>query len=228
MKCESCNVQIDPKWKNAIEKNECPFCGEFIMDNNLKELLLEAKDIFDNLMQENYKDAFVDWIKANYNFVLFNNKIAPDQNASNTSTKDEVVLNKKGPIPLDFFLKNAKGPNINKDEKENRIQGAMSKISSSGEAGGGLSLESHLRKEFPGIEPLSHNELADISSAVGDSSYTDAEIPQVVIDMAEMARNNPKDYNPRHISILQQQFDKQRESSEAINIGGRKKGFSRA
>lgn len=46
MKCSNCEADIDPKFKFAIKKNQCPICGENIMDaeklvsfTNLKNLL---------------------------------------------------------------------------------------------------------------------------------------------------------------------------------------------
>ena len=38
MKCTSCEREIDPKWRHAIDTNLCPFCGLFIMEERLKDL----------------------------------------------------------------------------------------------------------------------------------------------------------------------------------------------
>lgn len=224
MKCESCEVQIDPKWKNAIEKNECPFCGECIMDNNLKDLLLSAKEIFDELMEENYKDAFIDWIKANYNFVLFKNKSIELE--SNKTDQSQVEENKvQGPRSVDFFLNIAKKQNLI-NNKEDRIQGAMSKISASaGSEGGSLSIEAQIRQDNPGIKPLSMNEIDKFASMIGGGEISDnGDIPQVVLDMASISKN-PKD-NAKDMHSLQNQFNKQRDASEAMYNKGNGK-FSR-
>lgn len=226
MKCESCEVQIDPKWKNAIEKNECPFCGECIMDNNLKDLLLSAKEIFDELMEENYKDAFIDWIKANYNFVLFKNKnVELESNKPDQSQGEEKKV--QGPRSVDYFLNIAKKQNL-VSNKEDRIQGAMSKISASaGGESGSLSIEAQIRQDNPGIKPLSINEIDQFASMIGGVDPSgDEDIPQVVLDMASIAKNNPKDYNTKDVHFLQNQFNKQRDASEAMYSKGNGK-FSR-
>src|SRR5574343_1818918 len=68
MKCNSCESEIDPKWKHAIENNICPFCGLVIMDSLLKDLLADARDILDEL-KEKFNDEFLEWAKHNYNLL---------------------------------------------------------------------------------------------------------------------------------------------------------------
>jgi Zn-finger nucleic acid-binding protein len=121
MKCQSCQVTIDPKWKNAIEKNECPFCGEAIMDSVLKDLLTEAKDLFTELMKEEYKSSFVDWIRANYSFVLTSQKL--------TSAEESILVNNKTPNILDEMKKRAE---VKEVPKEDRLNNAISRLSGAG------------------------------------------------------------------------------------------------
>ena len=68
MKCISCDSEINPKWKHAIEQNSCPYCGQHIMDENLKSLLSVLTDAMER-MQE-YPDQLNDWMLFNYNFIL--------------------------------------------------------------------------------------------------------------------------------------------------------------
>lgn len=67
MKCISCDSEINPKWKHAIEQNSCPYCGQHIMDENLKSLLSVLTDAMER-MQE-YPDQLNDWMLFNYNFI---------------------------------------------------------------------------------------------------------------------------------------------------------------
>jgi hypothetical protein len=40
MKCVTCQTEINPKWKHAIDINVCPFCGKNIMEEHLKNCLV--------------------------------------------------------------------------------------------------------------------------------------------------------------------------------------------
>jgi len=67
MKCISCEMQIDPKWKHAIDINTCPFCGRFIMDEELKELFSSLCDTMEDLTS--YQDQLDDWMLSNHNYI---------------------------------------------------------------------------------------------------------------------------------------------------------------
>jgi hypothetical protein len=67
MKCMSCEAEISPKWKYAIENNICPFCGQPIMDELLKNLLTTLQDVMDNLNQ--YPAYVEDLMLINYNYI---------------------------------------------------------------------------------------------------------------------------------------------------------------
>lgn len=202
MKCQSCQVTIDPKWKNAIEKNECPFCGDVIMDVVLKDLLTEAKELFTELMKEEYKSSFVDWIRANYSFVLTNQKL--------TQAEESILVKTKETSILDEMYKRAQ---VKEVPKEERLTNAISKLSGAGS----VSFET----DEP---PLDNYELGNISSAVnkglGFSDDPDAEeIPATVLMMANLAKNKPADYNAKDIMRLQDSLAKASEAKERISSG---------
>lgn len=67
MKCISCSVEINPKWKHAINSNICPFCGSFILEEHLKNLLNSLNDIMDKLNE--YPSQLDDWMLSNYNYI---------------------------------------------------------------------------------------------------------------------------------------------------------------
>jgi hypothetical protein len=67
MQCISCDSEINPKWKHAIDQNVCPYCGQAIMDENLKSLLSILADTMEK-MQE-YPAQLNDWMLSNYNFI---------------------------------------------------------------------------------------------------------------------------------------------------------------
>jgi len=203
MKCQSCQANIDTKWKNAIEKNECPFCGKVIMDNELKAALVKAKKIIDQLMEDKYRDSFVDWIRSNYSFILSNQKLTNIRQDTVESVKVETPKSKESEI-----FARAKG-NLNGKTKEERLTSAASAL---GLAARGASSESMIIQEDADLDPLSYSEIEGVKGALnnhyGISSDPDDEgIPQVVLDMARNAKSSPKDYNAKDVFALQKQFD---------------------
>jgi hypothetical protein len=67
MKCVSCETEINPKWKHAIDMNVCPFCGKHIMEEHLKNLLTGLRETMDKLSE--YQDQLDDFLLSNYNYV---------------------------------------------------------------------------------------------------------------------------------------------------------------
>lgn len=67
MKCISCQLEIDPKWRHAIEKNICPFCGESILNPILKELLSSLFDTMTKLQE--FPEELNDWMFSNFNYI---------------------------------------------------------------------------------------------------------------------------------------------------------------
>jgi hypothetical protein len=67
MKCISCETEINPKWKHAIDINVCPFCGKHIMEEHLKNLLTALTESMDHLQQ--YPEQLNDFLLSNYNYI---------------------------------------------------------------------------------------------------------------------------------------------------------------
>jgi hypothetical protein len=89
MKCVSCEAEIDPKWKNAISQNLCPFCGNPILEETLKEGLAVLAEVMKAL--EGYEEHVNDWLFANYGYIKSNQKYKPKPIRSNNSKEDEVI-----------------------------------------------------------------------------------------------------------------------------------------
>jgi hypothetical protein len=70
MKCVSCETEINPKWKHAIDMNVCPFCGKHIMEEHLKNLLTGLRETMDKLSE--YQDQLDDFLLSNYNYIKTN------------------------------------------------------------------------------------------------------------------------------------------------------------
>lgn len=67
MKCISCEIEINPQWKHAIDINVCPFCGKHIMEEHLKNLLTSLRSTMDALQP--YMDQLDDFLLSNYNYI---------------------------------------------------------------------------------------------------------------------------------------------------------------
>lgn len=76
MKCISCEVEINPKWKHAIDINICPFCGEGIMEEHLKNLLTSLRETMEKLKE--YPDQLNDWMFSNFDFIKTDSPRLPE------------------------------------------------------------------------------------------------------------------------------------------------------
>lgn len=67
MKCISCEIEINPKWKHAVEINVCPFCGQNILEEHLKNLLTSLGETMEQL--RTYPNEVGDWLLSNYSYI---------------------------------------------------------------------------------------------------------------------------------------------------------------
>ena len=67
MKCITCEVEINPKWKHAIELNNCPFCGQAIVDEQLRDLFSSLRETMEQLSP--YQDQLNDWLLSNHSYI---------------------------------------------------------------------------------------------------------------------------------------------------------------
>lgn len=67
MKCISCESEINPRFKHAIEQNICPFCGGSIMEELLKSLFVSLQDTMSKMQA--YPDQLNDWLLSNFNYI---------------------------------------------------------------------------------------------------------------------------------------------------------------
>jgi hypothetical protein len=67
MKCVSCETEINPKWKHAIDINVCPFCGKHIMEEHLKNCLAGLAAAMEDMQK--YPEQLKDWMLSNHSFI---------------------------------------------------------------------------------------------------------------------------------------------------------------
>ena len=88
MKCMSCESEINPQWKHAIEINVCPFCGQNILPEQLKDLFSDLRSTMDALLE--YPDQLNDWMLSNYNYIK-----TDSQNLINYIPKEQLKTEQK-------------------------------------------------------------------------------------------------------------------------------------
>jgi len=76
MRCVSCETEINPKWRHAININICPFCGEGIMEEHLKNLLTSLRETMESL--KDYPDQVNDWMLSNFDFIKTDSPRLPE------------------------------------------------------------------------------------------------------------------------------------------------------
>lgn len=67
MKCISCETEINPKWAHAIEINVCPFCGQHIMEEHLKNCITALATAMGDMMK--YPEQLDDWLLSNHSYI---------------------------------------------------------------------------------------------------------------------------------------------------------------
>lgn len=67
MKCVSCETEINPKWRHAIDINVCPFCGKHIMEEHLKNCVAALAAAMDAMAK--YPEQLDDWMLSNHNYI---------------------------------------------------------------------------------------------------------------------------------------------------------------
>lgn len=67
MKCISCDTEINPKWKHAIDINVCPFCGQHIMEEHLKNCVAALAKAMEDMAK--YQEQLDDWLLSNHNYI---------------------------------------------------------------------------------------------------------------------------------------------------------------
>ena len=253
MKCKSCETEINPKWKHAIDTNKCPFCGAQIMDEQLKELFMTLTSTIESLGA--YPDQLDDWMLLNHNYIKTDSpKLAnflPQSVVEELNSKlekksivkvkgadgeeQEVEVKKiQSDKKTDEFFKRAEAvrPNIdgfaNTADKTQHLKSLVAQIRRTGTSGNAQAL---LDNNSEGADPEELAELQSMMNGDSSSSYEsngDDDIPAVVQQMA--ARGNSSAAPHRDLLKLQQMQDRVHNAKDSFESGGNrgKNGFSRS
>ncbi len=250
-------MQIDPKWKHAIDVNLCPFCGKGIMEEKLKDLLSSLRITMDALQE--YPEQLDDWMLSNFDYIKSNSpnlKNLISRNAEdNRSSKDakfkvkvetengmEEVLAEKiqSDEKTESFFKRADAlkPNIDgfrsQTEKTEHLKKMVQQIKSSGSRGinmeGGADIITP--EMLDNADPEAVAEMQNILSggeAVSSSidSLDDSDDPPPFVVAALTSKTKTAGSNSADILKQQRMYDKVAESRRNFATGA-KGSFSRS
>lgn len=90
MKCKSCNVKIDSSFSFAIKNNQCPACGDVIMDTARLNTFLSLRALLDSNFKNIDTEKVANLIVANFELKqLFKEELTSEDKEGITSLEDE-------------------------------------------------------------------------------------------------------------------------------------------
>lgn len=236
MKCASCNFDIDPKWKHAIDANVCPFCGQEIVPEDLRTVLTTFSNLLDQYF-EKYESEILDWFHSNLELVRadsvpkastkttlltvkkdkrINNEEVPEEGIV-TAVQDQEVTNK--------FFKNAQVSNKMNDKN---LKDIVKKIKKSGGSSPDMLLSdtSISEDELIEVSGLALRDDDALSGLSGSEDFDDIDsVPDAVLRANKSMAGNSGSNNA-DIQKLQQLQDKTAASRKRMLSGGG--GFTRS
>lgn len=100
MLCMSCNIDVPPQFIRSLATNNCPSCGDKIMDETCQNLLVELKEAMERM--PNNPEGLAGWLVTNYRLT----KVGDAQPTHFYSKKDSAELQniKINNNPVNKFL----------------------------------------------------------------------------------------------------------------------------
>lgn len=171
MKCTSCESEINPKWKHAVEANLCPFCGQLIMDADLKALLSTLSVTLDKLSA--HPDHLEDWLRT-HGYV-----------------REDKIVHPAPVLQTPSFLGN--GPTPNKDTLAIQAQEVTNKFFKNAEATKIVGKTQHYKEMVNQIKKQGATTLTanTLGGMINPEDLNTAD-PQVVADLQEILGTSPE------------------------------------
>lgn len=237
MKCTSCEAEINPKWKHAVDTNLCPFCGQLIMDAELKALLSTLSVTLEQLQP--HPDHLEDWLRT-HGYVREDKIVYPTAlpvttiNTPQSFNKDTVSIQNQE-ITNKFF-KNAEATKI--VEKTQQRKEMVAQIKKQGasvltaDAIGGMINPEDLNTADPEVVADLQEILGsqEISSSLPNNDDGEDDIHPIALAMAQVAGGNKNGQNnAKDLMKLQQLQSKSSTARNRMLSGSSGKGsFSRS
>jgi len=165
MQCMNCSGDIPPQWVNAIQKNECPGCGEAIMDEASKELLDELRSAMERM--PNDPEGLAGWLLSNYRLRKVGDAEPTDFHRARPAQPERFDNLKIADNPKNVFLHRA-GMTRELARRQQTLSEIASHINDVGD--GTVSVDLEEVDEYEGLDEYEALALAQSNSAVGGSS----------------------------------------------------------
>jgi len=254
MKCMSCDSEINPKWKHAIDSNMCPFCGQNVVDDKLRELFVDLRVLMDEL--EEYRDQLEDWLLSNYNFIrttstslvnyipkelLKGNSLPRNKEEGTKYTvkvktdkgEEEVIAEKiQSEETTNEFFKRAEAVKPNIDgfkstiEKTRHLKALTNQIKNAGTKVITNDDVEMMSVNMDDADPDVVEEMQSLISSPGiSSSLTDSEDLEIPPALLAMSNNKSDTSDLIKLQQMQDRINKSRNNFKTGNVG--KGGFTR-
>jgi hypothetical protein len=203
MQCQTCEAKIDARWNHAIKQNICPFCGESIMPEDLKNLLSTLAETMDELYSK-YSDYLDNWLFSRY-FLKKTGTTRPNSEGSDVINSDSSKF---------FKRSDASKPLQNQLE----IKALAERVKS-----GGNEMLLLTPEEF---EDIDANQVE--SEYQGSSGIIEDKIPAAVLAMTNKNSQAANFNDIKYLQKLQTGAEDARERMlSGASLGGKGGGFSR-
>lgn len=241
MQCMSCESEINPKWKHAVTNNSCPFCGNNILPEELKELFSLLENTI-NELKEKYLSQLDDWMLSNYNYINTNS-----DKLINYVPKHKLINNSK---LISSSVKESLDDESDKEEitddmDEGQITGVQdSHVTEQFFKAAGVSraversqelkkMAEQIKAQNPSmkkkISSYEEDDLDEINSSL-ESSYDDGEEeihPAAFALSQSRLSKSSADYSAKDMMKLQELHNKNKQARSVITNGSGKSSFTR-
>lgn len=241
MKCTSCSAEINPKWKHAVDTNLCPFCGQAIMDTELKGLLSTLSTTLESLAS--YPEYLEDWLRTHG--YVHEDKIvqappiimAPTQLKADGRPLDKDTVSIQNQEITDKFFKNAEATKIvNRTQQLKEMAAQIKKQGTQSLTAnplGGVINPEDLNTADPEV-------VADLQELIGSSQEIASSLPPggddgeddihpIALAMSQMGAGKSGQSNAKDLFKLQQLQSKSQTARNRMLSGSSGKGsFSRS
>lgn len=239
MICISCQTEINPKWTSAIEKNECPFCGQVILDEELKTMLSSLRGLLDAL--QDFPSELDDWMLSNFSYIKTTsddlvNYVSPElirghgskvtKHTEKIGDQDVIIEKTQSEKETNGFharALNKKGSNGIVDdqiERNRKLREIANKIKLTGET----DIDSD-GEPVEGSENF-EQEYAGVMQGQSLPSSNDEELPAII--EAQLAKGGDKPQTAADFKILQKLKMKEFEAQEGAPQDRTNSAFSRS
>ena len=235
MKCVTCEVEINPQWKHAIDLNTCPFCGQEIMKSDLKNLLSTLHESM-SVAVTAYPEELEDWLYSNFGFHKGKrrangdkHKVMVDTGNGEEEVEAQSILDEDA---TNKFFERAEAHRSGDNTSFSSIAAKtahLKKLNQKAKQG-----DSNFLELDENLEPINSIEALEMHELVANMSGSDGgeNISNLALQLAAKKKNNKKGSNEDFSSLMAESvenniYSTQNAAAERVRNGGGGKGSFR-